>query len=82
LLRIRGPSEIHRALLGSPCPGPMYRLNPFSYALVITTIFSTIVRYRGKPIMVFFNLLDSTTFIKGVALKAESSREQMYMYYI
>jgi len=25
---IWGPSEIHRPLLGSPGPGPMYRLNP------------------------------------------------------
>ena len=27
-LRIWDPSEIHRPLLGSPGPGPMYRLNP------------------------------------------------------
>jgi len=25
---IWGPSEIHRPLIGSPDPGPMYRLNP------------------------------------------------------
>jgi len=25
-----GPSEIHRLLIGSPGPGPMYRLNPLS----------------------------------------------------
>jgi len=27
-LRLWGPSEIHRPLIGSPDPGPMYRLNP------------------------------------------------------
>jgi hypothetical protein len=27
-LRLWGPSEIHGLLLGSPGPGPMYRLNP------------------------------------------------------
>ena len=27
-LRVWGPSEFHRPLLGSPGPGPMYRLNP------------------------------------------------------
>jgi len=27
-LWLRGPSEIHRVLLGSPGLGPMYRLNP------------------------------------------------------
>ena len=26
--RLWDPSEIHRPLLGSPGPGPMYRLNP------------------------------------------------------
>ena len=29
-LRLRGPSEIHMPLLGSPGRGPIYRLNPHS----------------------------------------------------
>jgi hypothetical protein len=29
-LRVWGPSEIHSHFLGSPGPGPMYRLNPLS----------------------------------------------------
>ena len=36
IAKAMGPLEIHRFLLLFPDPGPMYRLNPLSYALTVS----------------------------------------------
>jgi hypothetical protein len=37
-LRLWGPSEIHMPLLGSPGPGPMYRLIPLHFRCLLYVI--------------------------------------------